>query len=146
MAMKHEDKARICWEAFRERMGKIEFRHMYFDLSTILTQDPDLEWLERPFTKDEIDNIISDLPKNKSPGPDGFNGEFIAKCWHLISDDFYKLCEGFYERQVCVQSINASYITLIPKKVCPLEVADFRLTSLLNSTIKLITKILAQRL
>lgn len=47
---------------------------------------------------------------------------------------------------IYMQSINNSYITLIPKKDSPMTVNDYRPISLLNSNLKLITKILADRL
>jgi hypothetical protein len=42
--------------------------------------------------------------------------------------------------------LNESFITLVPKKNNPETVNDFRPISLLNSSIKLLTKILAERL
>jgi hypothetical protein len=119
---------------------------MYFDLSTLLTPENNLGDLERPFSKEEIDKIITNLLNNKSPGPDGFNGEFMKKCWSLIAVDFYKLCEDFFEGNVCLRSINTSYITLVPKIDSPTSVGDFRPISLLNSSLKLLTKLLAERL
>jgi hypothetical protein len=127
-------------------MGTSEFTHMYHDLESLLTTDDNLSALEVPFSKEEIDSIISDFPNKKSPGPDGFNGEFLKRCWPVIAHSFYKLCEEFYDGSLCLRSINSSYITLVPKVDTPASVGDFRPISLLNSSIKLITKLLAERL
>jgi hypothetical protein len=43
-------------------------------------------------------------------------------------------------------SINNSYITLVPKKDNPEIINDFRQISLLNSSVKLLTKLLADKL
>jgi retron-type reverse transcriptase len=45
-----------------------------------------------------------------------------------------------------IQSINGSHIVLIPKKDSPRTVNDYMLISLLNSSLKLLTKIIAYRL
>ena len=36
----------------------------------------DIENLNQPIKSTEIKTIIKNLPTNKSPGPDGFTGEF----------------------------------------------------------------------
>lgn len=139
----HDAKANLHWCSFKERIGHSDYTHMYFNLSDLLSPGQHLEQLEPPFTRDEIDAIIADLPNSKSPGPDGFNGEFLKKTWPLISQDFYELCEHFHEGEICLRSINRSSIILIPKKDSPMLVSDYRPISLLNSPLKLITKLLA---
>ena len=36
----------------------------------------EIENMNRPITSTEIETLIKNLPTNKSPGPDGFTGEF----------------------------------------------------------------------
>ena len=98
-----------------------------------------------PFEKQEVDLVIKNLASDKAPGPNGFNSDFIKKCWHIICDDFYNLCNAFYIGDVCLQSLNGSHIILIPKHDHAVKVSDFRPISLLNTSIKIITKILANR-
>jgi retron-type reverse transcriptase len=56
------------------------------------------------------------------------------------------MCWSFYNNNASLESINNSYITLVPKKEAPESVNDFRPIALMNISLKLITKILANRL
>jgi hypothetical protein len=68
------------------------------------------------------------------------------KCWHIIKEDIYQLCFDFFEARLDLQAINSSLITLIPKVNSPPGVNDFRTISLLNCILKIITKLLGERL
>ena len=79
----HEGKAAILWEAFKKRLGQSNGHTMHFDLSEMYENrvEPEVfQDLEKPFTQKEIDDVVKNLPTDKSPGPDGFNNEFIKGC------------------------------------------------------------------
>jgi len=144
---KHEDKEEIIWKEFKERLGTNDFTGFSINPSDLLERHDDLlQQLEVDFSQQEIDKVVRNLPNNKSPGPDGFTNEFLKASWGIIKEDFYNICHAFQNNSCCVQSINSSYITLIPKIPNPKLVSDFRPISLLNTSKKLITKLLALRL
>jgi retron-type reverse transcriptase len=64
----------------------------------------------------------------------------------MVANDFYDLCQGFYDGKIYMQSINASHLVLVPKKDNPKKIEDFRPISLLNTSVKLLTKLLANKL
>jgi len=119
---------------------------MQFDLPALINVNVDLNSLVAPFSREEIDLMIKQIPTDKAPGPDGFNGLFMKKCWQIIKEDFYKLCDAFFELDVNLESINNSIITLVAKINSPETVNHFRPISLLNMDIKLLIKLLADRL
>lgn len=119
---------------------------MNFNLPTLVHASHDLSSLVAPFSNEEIDSVVRHLPSDKAPGPDGFNTDFLKKCWSIISQDFYNLCSAFHSDSVYLQSLNGSHITLIPKHDNAVKVSDFRPISLLNTSIKILTKLLANRL
>jgi hypothetical protein len=142
----HAGKADMIWSSFRGRIGVTTNPTMVFHLAELITPHEDLSSLVTPFSESEIDDIVKRMPPDKAPGPDGFNGHFIKKCWHLIKPDFYRLCSDFYNCQANLESINDSLTTLVPKIPNPETVNNFRPISLLNSSLKILTKLLADRL
>jgi len=98
------------------------------------------------FGEEDFLKVIKMIPTDHAPGPDGFNGKFIKKCWAIIKADFLRLFADFFNNLIDLTSINSSYIALIPKKNNPESVDDFRPISLLNYSVKCITKLMFIRL
>jgi hypothetical protein len=142
----HNEKAALLYTTYKERLGQSRHIHFPHELQSLIEEVDGLHSLSAVFTKEEIDEVIKELPTDKAPGPDGFNGMFIKRCWHIIKQDFYDLCKDFLDGKVDLQSINDSLITLIPKIHAPETPNDFRPISLLNSCLKILTKLLANRL
>ena len=58
-------------------MGNLEVMDKFLETYKLpkLKQE-ETDNLNRPITSNKIEAVIKNLPKNKSPGPDGFSGEF----------------------------------------------------------------------
>jgi hypothetical protein len=143
LATDHHEKAGLLWHTFRDRLGFSTPIDSSFDFAQYIHPVANLEDMSSPFSREEIDKIVKDLPSGKAPGPDGFSGLFFKKCWSIIKYDFYKLCDEFWEGKVNLQSINDAFITLVPKISSPKGPNDYRPISLLNFSLKLLTELLA---
>jgi len=102
-----------------------------------------LDFLDSEFSQSEIEAVITSLPNDHAPGPDGFNGLFIKKSWDIIKGDFPRLFRDFYHQNTDLKSVNSSIIALISKKSNLETVDDYGPISLLNYTLKCITKLLS---
>jgi hypothetical protein len=142
----HEEKAAAFLTSFKSRMDVSNTPHICFDLAALFQRVEGLEEVSAPFTKEEIDKVIKSIPADKAPCPDGFNGMFLKVCWDIIAPDFYKLCEEFWDGKISLVCLNNSLITLVPKKLTPESVNDYRPISLLNCVVKVLTAIIAVRL
>lgn len=99
-----------------------------------------------PVTMEELRNVVFDLKKNKSPGPDGMPGEFYIHFWDLIKHDLLDLINDFQRNSVNIDRLNFGVITLIPKTKDASQIQKFRPICLLNVSFKIITKVLMNRL
>ena len=74
-----------------------------------------IENLKRPITSMEIKTIIRNLPKNKSPGPDGFTAEFCQKFREELTSILLKLFQKIAEEGKLPNLFYEATIALIPK-------------------------------
>ena len=75
----------------------------------------EIENLNRPITSTVIEIVIKNLRTNKSPGPDGFTGEFYEKFREELTPILLKLFWKIAEEDKFPESIYEATITLIPK-------------------------------
>jgi retron-type reverse transcriptase len=142
----HNEKANAFWLSYKGRMGVCIPTVTPFNLEEIISPCSDLSSLVEPFSEEEISNIVKFMKPDRAPGLDGFNGLFLKKCWHIVKKEFIQLCNDFHAGKGQLQSINGSYITLVPKKNSPESVNDFRPISLTNTCLKFLTKLAANRM
>ncbi|KAL9671689.1 hypothetical protein QQ045_009259 [Rhodiola kirilowii] len=102
--------------------------------------------LLRDITDEEIKADVFSLGPLKSPGIDGFPAVFYQRHWESIKNHVVKEVKDFWATGHPDREINKTLIVLIPKKKEVVRVEDWRPISLCTVLIKIITKLIVQRL
>ena len=82
----------------------------------------------------------------KSPGPDVIPPAFFQTNWDKVKSNVIKSTHSFFNSKHLLKEQIRTFIALIPKTDRPESVNDFRPITLCNSSYKIISKILVNRL
>ena len=67
-------------QLYASKMENLEEMDNFLEKHNLLRlNQEEIENINRPIIRTEIEAVIKNLPTNKSPGPDGFTGEFSIK-------------------------------------------------------------------
>ena len=103
--------------------------------------------LEEDYTVEELGKTLIKLSNNRSPGSDGFPYEFFKVFWSDIKHFLHRsLRQGVAEGELSVTQ-REGHITLVPKPSKPRSlISSWRPITLLNSTYKILSATVANRL
>ena len=103
--------------------------------------------LNKELEKTEVDVALKSLKNNKSPGPDGYSAEFFKFFWDQLGDFCFCMIKESLDCCELPGSLTRGIITCLPKQGKTRdELKNWRPISLLNTTYKLISTTLTNRL
>ena len=104
----------------------------------------EIENIDTPITGTEIETVIKNIPTNKSPGPDGFTGEFYQTFREELTPILLEIFQNMAEGGTLPNSFYEATITLIPKPDKDVtKKENYGSISLVNIDAKILNKILA---
>lgn len=105
-----------------------------------------VQWMNREVSDHEVKPAMFQLGPYKAARPNGLPTIFFQKHWTWVGRDTSRFVKEIFRIGVVPEDMDHSMICLIPKKPHPGCMAQFRPICLNYVVIKVITKIIANRL
>jgi len=102
--------------------------------------------LDTPITLDELRCAVRKGKFNKVPSADGIIHDLFKTMWETIKDDLLEIINHMYIDGKISDNQKHGMIICVPKKPRPTRPEDFRHLTLLNADLKLMSRILANRI
>nr|XP_029144568.1 uncharacterized protein LOC114924353 [Arachis hypogaea] len=94
---------------------------------------------------EEIRNAVWDCDSSRAPRSDGYNMNFIKKCWDEIGAELTATV-GFFQTFRLPTDTNITWVALAPKFVGAMEIKDLQRISMVGCVYKVISKVLVRRM
>merc|ERR1712240_17637 len=114
------------------------------DLATL--SDSAREGLEKDMSMGELEEIVKDCDRNKSPGLDGLSYEFYQKTFPVIKEDLLAIYRCQLNRNRLIKSNKEGVTRLAPKVEGIPSVDELRPITLLDCDYKILSKWLVGRM
>ena len=122
---------------FGVRLDKVDFKSLSNEGNLCLIKS---------FSEEEIRDAVWLCDGSKSPGPDGFNLNFVKESLEVFKDVIVEAMVLFHDYGCIPKGCNASFVALVPKVRDPVNLEQYRPISLVGVMYKVISKVLAERI
>lgn len=105
------------------------------------------EYLDEPYTLEDITQVINSLPNDKAPGLDGLPASFYKTYCGILAPGLLDVYQESMETGALLPSMREAVIlTLLKPDKDPASRDSYRPLSLINQDNKILAKLIAQRL
>ena len=154
-----EDEA-VVWVEEEEVLGKVvedyfqdmftssnpsQFDEILVGLQPVIIAEMSAS-LSRDYQAKEVLLALKQMALLTAPGPNGMSPIFYKTYWHIVGDDVISIVLNSLNLGNVHESLNSTFIALIPKVKNPKRVAEFRPIILCNVVYKLIAKMVVNRM
>lgn len=140
----HSEMEEAIYKHFHDVFGQPATAGFTVDFHAIGIDPVDLDL---PFSDEEVEVVVREMPADRAPGPDGFTGAFYKSTWGIIKADVVSTLNAlFFGDNREFHRLNNAYVVLLPKKPDAATPADYRPITIIHSFGKLASKLMAIRL
>lgn len=101
--------------------------------------------LVKPFTFQEIDEVIKGMKSNTAPGPDGFPVGFYKNMWPEFRVLVKEMLDELHQGSLDTDRLKYGVVTLLPKVLDANTIKQYRPICVQNVIIKILTKTINER-
>jgi hypothetical protein len=122
-----------------------EIEKIGHSIPTQLSQEANTA-LEELISMDELKAAIRNGKNRKAPGSDGINNEFYKTQWNTIKHEMLEIVQQIHTEGEITPQQKHGILVCLPKTNTRTKPNEYRALTLLNTVLKILAQIIAQRL